>query len=236
MRLQGTPTAQALGRAGLYRLVALGFAYPAADVAGEFLRILGLHRAAEPVAHDLRMRLAALAEAFDSAGALVAEYTRLFDRTVACSPYESENVGGMRTFTKSRDLADIQGFYKAFGLELGDDAAEMGDHIRVELEFLSTLALKEAYFREEGGGEGLEITREAQKSFLRDHAGRWIPSFCTRLAQEARHPFYAELAAATRDLLLADLALLEVQPLPLVTLAGPDSDGLSADQFICPKA
>lgn len=242
MCLHVIPTDRALARAGQYRLLALGFAYPETGVLGEFRRVLELHARAEgnsdgivgPHLAEFRAALRPAQEAQEAQEALEAEYTRLFDRTIACSPYESENVGGMRAFTKSRDLADVQGFYKAFGLDLGPEAAEMGDHIRVELEFLSTLALKEAYFREEGADEALEITMEAQVAFLRDHVGRWVPAFCDRLDKVAEHPFYRTLGAATRARVVQDLEMLAIEPLSLVGPGGGDPDDLTADEMVCP--
>src|SRR5215471_8790394 len=79
-------------------------------------------------------------------------------------------------------LADLAAFYQAFGLEVSDDAAERHDHICVELEFMSVLAAKEAYALELQLEEEL-LTRalNAQKSFLREHLGRWTLSFTRRL-------------------------------------------------------
>ena len=41
-------------------------------------------------------------------------------------------------------LADLAAFYRAFGLELADEAGERPDHIGMELEFMSILSAKEA--------------------------------------------------------------------------------------------
>ncbi|MBI2947112.1 MAG: molecular chaperone TorD family protein [Verrucomicrobia bacterium] len=43
-------------------------------------------------------------------------------------------------------LADLAAYYRAFGLEITEDATERPDHICVELEFMSMLAAKEAWF------------------------------------------------------------------------------------------
>ena len=225
------PAQRALARAGLYRLLALGYAYPAEPEIAEFRRVLQLHRDAEPLAQDLRDTLARFPEA--DPAALEAEYTRLFDRAVACSPYESDNVGGMRAFTKARDLADVQGFYRAFGMELGNAATDMGDHVRVELEFMSVLALKEAYFRDGGYDEAADLVIEAQQSFLREHLGRWAPAFGSRLERASQVAFYAVLGQTTRELLEADFAALDVTPL---SLAGPAGEADESEAFECPLA
>jgi len=212
-----TPDAMrtALARAGLYRLLSLGFTYPEAGVHEEFGRVLGLHLLEAHPEGPVRDALQALAEA--SAEDLAEAYLQLFDRQVVCSPYESEYGSGDKSFTKSRDLADIAGFYKAFGLDLKEGAAEPCDHIRIELEFMSVLALKEAYFLESGDREGLEVTIEAQQSFLKAHLGRWAPFFCERLIEASGSYFYGALAAATSAVVLADLTELQVEPIPLFT-------------------
>ncbi len=238
------PYGQTLARAGAYRLLSLGYSYPSAGVFEEFRRVLALHRAAQPPAIAMESHWKALWEVSDPARGgescgithLEAEFTRLFDRTVACSPYESENVGGMRAFTKSRDLADVCGFYKAFGLELGPDAAEMADHVKVELEFMGDLALKEAYFAQEGGGEALEITMDAERAFLRDHLGRWIAQFSDRLLKATANPFYEALAKATGAFIAAELVALEVTPQPISGQRGVGPDELAAEEFTCPLA
>jgi DMSO reductase family type II enzyme chaperone len=225
------PAQRALARAGLYRLLALGFAYPAEPELAEFRRVLTLHIGAEPQAHDLRSTLAQFPEA--EPAVLEGEYTRLFDRTVACSPHESDNVGGMRAFTKARDLADVQGFYRAFGMQLGPAATEMGDHIRVELEFMSVLALKEAYFRDGGYDEAAELVIEAQHAFLREHLGRWAPAFGSRLERASCEAFYATVGQATRALLEAEFAALGITPLPIAGTAGEAEE---AETLECPLA
>ena len=61
-------------------------------------------------------------------------YVDLFDRGGdRASLYETE-YGRMRGMSKGNDLADIAGFYRAFGLDLDPDTArETGDHVAIEL-------------------------------------------------------------------------------------------------------
>jgi DMSO reductase family type II enzyme chaperone len=83
-------------------------------------------------------------------------------------------------------LADLAAFYRAFGLEVADDADERHDHICLELEFMCVLAAKEAYALEHQlDSEVLTLCRDAQKRFLREHLGRWTPAFARRLARMA---------------------------------------------------
>jgi len=96
-------------------------------------------------------------------------------------------------------LADLAAFYRAFGLEVAEDAGERQDHICLELEFLCVLAAKEAYAVEHQlDADQLAQCRDAQKKFLREHLGRWTPAFTRRLAAATNEPTLRALAEFTR--------------------------------------
>jgi DMSO reductase family type II enzyme chaperone len=102
-------------------------------------------------------------------------------------------------------LADLAAFYRAFGLELAEDADERHDHICLELEFMCVLAAKEAYALEyQLDSEALFLCRDAQKRFLREHLGRWTPAFTRRLARMAGDSPLGALANFTRAVVEAD--------------------------------
>lgn len=228
------PIARDLARSGLYRLLALGFRYPEPGSVAEFQRVRDLLREGSWPFPHLERDVPPLA--MPPADELSGDYLRLFDRKVECSPYESEYGMGNRAFTKSRDLADIAGFYKAFGLDLGEQTTDLYDHVAVELEFMSVLALKEAYARHEGHEDGLDVTRGAAASFLREHLGRWVPSFCDKLEEAAEVPFYRQLAALTRSVVIAECAHYDVEPIPLTRAIGPAIDDDRESAMVCPKA
>ena len=96
-------------------------------------------------------------------------------------------------------LADLAAFYRAFGLEVTEDAGERQDHICLELEFMCVLAAKEAYALEHQlDADRLAQCRDAQKKFLREHLGRWTPAFTRRLAAATIEPTLGALAEFTR--------------------------------------
>jgi DMSO reductase family type II enzyme chaperone len=104
-------------------------------------------------------------------------------------------------------LADLAAFYRAFGLEVSDGAAERPDHIGMELEFMSVLAAKEAYAHVHGEADGrCALCRDAQKKFLREHLGRWAPAFARRLARTATDEALVALAEFTRAFIAAECA------------------------------
>src|SRR5262249_3835122 len=79
-----------------------------------------------------------------SADGLETEYQRVFGLVLAreCPPYETEYHSSAEPFFRSQQLADIAGFYRAFGLETSQAEPERLDHLALELEFLAVLLLK----------------------------------------------------------------------------------------------
>ncbi|MBE0541025.1 MAG: molecular chaperone TorD family protein [Verrucomicrobia bacterium] len=110
-------------------------------------------------------------------------------------------------------LADLAAFYRAFGLEVTEDAGERQDHLCLELEFLCVLAAKEAYALEHQlDADQLTQCREAQKKFLREHLGRWTPAFARRLASATNEPALRALAEFTRAVIESECARFGVNP------------------------
>jgi TorA maturation chaperone TorD len=87
-------------------------------------------------------------------------------------------------------MADIAGFYRAFGLDLSPHNTDRVDFLSTELEFLSFLSMKEAYAWKHQEDELAEICRDAQRKFLAAHLGRWIGVFVNILSQSTTNPFY----------------------------------------------
>lgn len=144
---------------------------------------------------------------------LVEEYVRTFGHTVSvdCPPYEAQ-YQAPHVFEQTRTLADLAGFYRAFGLAVRPDAGERADHLGIELEFLHVLTLKEGYAIEHHGVDRADLCRHAQRKFLGDHLGTWVADFTTRLLQRSDEGPYAVYARALRGYVGAELAYLAVTP------------------------
>ncbi len=146
---------------------------------------------------------------------LQAEHRRVFSNviTLDCPPYETL-FGNDHVFAQSHTMGDIAGFYKAFGVELSKDIHERLDHLSVELEFMHFLAYKESYALCHDGPEKMQIVVDAQKKFVKDHIGRWVPLFSKMLAKKADAGLFryvADLCAAWMDF---ETAFLGVTPQP----------------------
>lgn len=110
-------------------------------------------------------------------------------------------------------LADLAAFYRAFGLEVAEDAGERHDHICLELEFMCVLAAKEAYALEHQlDAAQLVQCRDAQKKFLREHLGRWTPAFTRRLVAATSEPNLRALSQFTQAFIEAECARFGVNP------------------------
>ncbi|MCC7484937.1 MAG: molecular chaperone TorD family protein [Burkholderiales bacterium] len=146
--------------------------------------------------------------------ALRAAHVRCFGYAVSkeCPPYEAE-YDQANLFQKTQTLADIAGFYRAFGLETAPALHERADHVSVELEFMQFLCLKEAHAagRNEPPGR-IAQCRAAQAKFLGQHLGVWAPGFARRLNAVAREGPYALLARLLEAYIAAEMARLEVRP------------------------
>lgn len=193
-------------RARDFLLASLATAYPQPELAETL---------AAPSLRDHAALGAMAAAVADGVEPLQQVYVELFDRGKGrVSLYETEH-GRMRGLSKGHDLADLAGFYGAFGLALDTtELHEMLDHIAVELEFYGVLLLKQAILTHEGDGEGAAIVLDARRKFLTDHLGAFVAAIAAQPAVRAE-PAYGRVLAWCADLVAEECAALAVRPAPL---------------------
>jgi TorA maturation chaperone TorD len=206
-------------RAALYSALAIGFQAPTAENLSRLLTPesrLSLIGAAKMLYSSREPDLISLVEKFpdcDDAGlaAVSSRHRELFGHTVRgpIPPYETE-YGNEALFQLPHELGDLMGFYNAFGLMLKPGQHERADHISCECEFLMFLALKESYALEHEDQEMLAETEKAEKLFLRDHLGRFLPTFVSKLSRHEDSGFYGLLGELCRRFVLAECARLQV--------------------------
>ncbi|MCC6850628.1 MAG: molecular chaperone TorD family protein [Deltaproteobacteria bacterium] len=228
--------AGALVRAGVLRTLARGLDDPSgawrAEVADGWRVLLrGTGEWPEDLRASLVRALASLEAATDD---LPSEHVRLFGPAGRATLTETSWGDAGRLLGKAAALADLGGFYRAFGVEPSAASPRPEDHLAFELEFLSVLALKEAWARSGGETEALAITRDAAAKFLTDHLGTWVDAWCAALVEQGAPGFYVALGEAIRCTVRAECDRLAVVPHP-VTARRLD-DALGDEAFACPRA
>ncbi|MBK6560849.1 ethylbenzene dehydrogenase-related protein [Candidatus Amarobacter glycogenicus] len=109
--------------------------------------------------------------------------------------FESAYFGGDAQQQTQR-MADIAGFYRAFGVD-STDGGSRPDELPVQLELRAYLCRKEAYAEEHLGAPRAGQTRKAQRLFLEEHLGRWGAAFGRRVASQAPAGHFYQLAGET---------------------------------------
>jgi TorA maturation chaperone TorD len=226
---------EGLERASLYRLLGGALARPQAERLAELAAAAdALVSEVEPAVAAPLARFVAAARETDAA-AIGDEYVFLFDRAAKVPPYEGAWEEAPQVAGKAALLADVAGFYAAFGLVPGAAQPDVEDHIAAECEFMSALALKEAYALAEGDDEGVAITGAAQARFVGDHLGRWSGTFAEALRDASPLPYYGALADLLRAWVQAEIERLGAAPSVVLGRAGYDPIQ-EADAFSCPMA
>jgi TorA maturation chaperone TorD len=231
---------RALSRSKMYLLFSWSLLYPEDEEfldylqCGEFVEdgraaLEGMRAALDGIGGErAKQKIAALQKQLDQIEKLVSaecvnwqltdlqsEHRRVFTNviTLDCPPYETL-FGNDHVFAQSHVMGDIAGFYKAFGVELSKDIHERLDHLSVEFEFMHFLTYKESYSRCHDGTEKTDIVVDAQKKFVKNHIGRWVPLFCRMLAKKADSGLFKLVADSMSDWMDFEVAFLGVTPQP----------------------
>lgn len=179
----------AVGTSVTYAYFAMGFAHP-----DERLMSL-LNRQAELPEGAIGKSLARLCKLGLAAdlGTLCRCHMRIFDPRREPFPLEAEH----RTEhfqQRTAMLADLMGFYRAFG---ATPNCQRPDHIVCELDFLHFLSLKEAMALDRGKQKEAQICSDARRKFLKEHLLEWYPAIIDLVhsrATESSDDFYLALA------------------------------------------
>lgn len=200
-------------RAGMYQLLAWGYLYPnqsqrqrVLDLAGNLAPWAGL------ISPDWAGRISQLRDSAASMSetAAEAEFNHLFSGAMAAAPYETAYEPDI--FQKQHALADIAGFYRAFGFQVPDQSRWQPDHVGVQLEYCSILLQRMAYAVQQGWEEQAAVCADGLRKFLLGHLGRWSAAFADDLANITQVTFYRDLANATREWVELELAALGLAP------------------------
>jgi TorA maturation chaperone TorD len=205
----------AVGFALVARLLSIGFSAPDEEGVEGLQRLAALGARTVPD-EGLAECLADLEHALEGEGVLAElapAYEFLFGGAVRCPPYEGSFESD--PIRSSRELADVAGFYRAFGAAASGPAAERADHAGCELEFLSFLAVKRLAAEEAGDADAAAVCADAETTFLRDHLGRWFAVFCREVAEASDAYVYRLLAVVGERFVAAELARRGIQASPV---------------------
>ena len=162
--------------------------------------------------------------------ALSASYWRLFGHTTrglicACETEYGPDNG----FHQPQQLADISGYYLAFGLRPMIAGETRSDHIACECEFMDFLSRKQAHLldRLDANADGdlaetLEVTDMAARSFLRDHLGRFGRAFAARVAAEDGDGYFGVLGRVLLQFVDAECGRVGVEAGPVDLIVRPE--------------
>lgn len=138
-------------------------------------------------------------------------YALVFGHVVSkdCPPYETEFYPSREAASRAQHMADLAGFYHAFGLVPDARTPERADHVSLIIGFVSFLLQKRALIASSASSppsdaEHDTIVNTALAAFMRDHVAWWVPTFgrclelrADRTAAEIAEP---ELRSALGDL------------------------------------
>lgn len=207
------PATLAFARAATYRFLAESLSYPTAEGLARLrtTTLSGALAAARHLHPATASSLRAAARAIAPLDRETAEraHVRVFGHARAsAAPYEGPYLT-TNLFQETDALADVAGFYRAFGV---DAAQERADHIALELEFVHLLSFKEGHARRHRGAAEVAVCADAQAAFLRAHLGRWGATFFRRLAAEGAGTHYAAVGGLGEAFLAGEAARVGAEP------------------------
>lgn len=186
-----------VGLIHLYKIISLGLAYP--DEQNWTLLEKQLAMSATLFDGELAQRVEQFKACFfENKGNLErmqSEYLAVFDTGRLISQYETEYISE-KVSRKPFELADIAGFYAAFGFGVHETRQnkEAIDHISIELEFLAILEWKTEYAHQKQDEENANIVSEAKLNFLKDHLLKWGFFYCKQIRGLKGYDFYMRLS------------------------------------------
>jgi len=239
---RGNEVDDALARAVVYRTLSIGFQAPTEERLRQVGARDGFRVATAALMRCVRsVRLQADRDRLEPAAArlrtllvphvdaLADTFFRLFGHTTrglvcAC---ETE-FGPDNGFHQPQQLADLSGYYLAFGLRPAAASDVRADHIACECEFMDFLNRKEALLLANRsqwarGRETLEVTRHAARKFLRDHLGRFGRAFALQVATQDGDGYFGVLGRVLLGFVDAECVRVGIEAGPVDLAVRPDT-------------
>lgn len=158
-------------------------------------------------------------------------WTMLFARGTV-PPYETSYMTPSMV-GHTNELADIAGFFRAFGLEV---VGERPDHLLPQLEFASLVAMRESLAIEEASQDVYEVVHSARATFFRDHLGCWVDEFAEKLDREEPANPYLPIINGLAKYIASVCDRLEIEPFKPVMMPMPALGDVEIDSDDAPVA
>jgi TorA maturation chaperone TorD len=190
-------TETTIGRASIYGLLAGVFAYPD-DTAIQAIRngSKSVISVIDSFDSDKSFRQAAFTftriATKSSDDELRRHYSELMVGRRQCHLDESEYDKAI--FNRYQRLADVAGFYRAFGFNVSNCSRQRPDFIGTELEFMQVLLLKRAYAEEQGWNTETQTCVSAESIFIGEHLEWWVKLMCKNLRGDETCTFHTSLS------------------------------------------
>ncbi len=141
------------------------------------------------------------------------EYVQTFGHVISteCPPYET-SYGEAHIFQQTQGMADIAGFYKAWGIDIASDTHDRLDHVSAECEFMGFLLLKLDYFLSKGEKEAEDICLDSSKKFLKEHLGKWTPIFSALVMKKSSGGLYHRAVKLLKKFIEKEAEIFGVEP------------------------
>ena len=178
--------------------------------------------------HPTKLRLRFPAQIETS---IEAEYAPVFGLCASkdCPPYETEYCALKDITFRSQQMADVAGFYEAFGLRTSSQAHERADHVSLETEFMAVLITRQLRaVQAKLPPEAVDVCREAQRKFFADNLVWWLPAFGLNLMRHASG-FYMALGQLICAFNPAERAIFGLQPFAHM----PPAETHPPDEMVC---
>lgn len=181
-------------RANCYKLLSLCYYQPDKEITAIIqalkTELVSFSTEAGELLDDI---IAELEQHKDDQNYFLVDYARLFvgPFNVLASPYSSVYMDHERRVMGDSTMDAIKIYQKA-GLEISGDLKDVPDHIKVELEFMQYLILKNISLEDSSGED------ELQREFLLNHLALWLPDFCQTTIKNAQTVLYKNLAEVTQ--------------------------------------
>lgn len=211
---------ESLARSRMYRALSLLIGPPKDTVLKESTRseiLRDLTRLEELTQPEIQMSvrevLNELKDLNDPDGSIQQSYERSFlESTRGHLPLYETEYTTPHIFAKTQMMADIAGFYRAFGMRSSSTHGERPDQASTELEFMHLLTLMKANACSKNDREKIEICTTAERKFIQDHLGRWMHELGMTIAETSPRPFHRKVGRLLAAFIADEIQRLEVAP------------------------